>query len=166
MIIKGIIDEDFVNYKKPSMTIEMPYCSFKCDKECGEPVCQNSALAQTPNIDITYIKLVERYLNNPITKAIVFQGLEPFDSIIDLVNFIYTLRTLYNCNDDIVIYTGYTEDEVSKLQIIDKINILDKLAKYGNIIIKFGRFIPNSLHKFDNILGVELASQNQYAKFI
>jgi len=35
MIIKGLIDEDFVNYKKPSMTIMMPYCTFKCDKEYG-----------------------------------------------------------------------------------------------------------------------------------
>ena len=32
MIIKGLIDEDFINYKKPSMVIEFPYCNFKCDK--------------------------------------------------------------------------------------------------------------------------------------
>ena len=29
MIVKGIIDEDFVNYKKPSMVIEFPYCDLK-----------------------------------------------------------------------------------------------------------------------------------------
>ena len=45
-------------------------------------------------------------------------------------------------------------------------NELPILEQFGNIIIKFGRFIPNSLHKFDDILGVELASNNQYAKFI
>ena len=35
-----------------------------------------------------------------------------------------------------------------------------------NIIVKFGRFIPNSPHIYDTLLGVELASNNQYAKII
>jgi hypothetical protein len=39
MVIKGIVDEDFVNYKKPSMFIIMPYCDFKCDKEAGCSIC-------------------------------------------------------------------------------------------------------------------------------
>ena len=30
MKIKGLISEDFVNYKKPAMTIMFPYCTFKC----------------------------------------------------------------------------------------------------------------------------------------
>lgn len=156
MIVKGLIDEDFVNYKKPSMVIEMPYCSFKCDKECGQQVCQNSALAKAENITVKVYDLINRYLNNPITKAVVFQGLEPFDSFDDLYDFCETLR--YFCDDDIVIYTGYTEKEIDKQ--------VSLLSEYNNIIVKFGRFIPNSLHKFDNILGVELASDNQYAKFI
>ena len=41
---------------------------------------------------------------------------------------------------------------------------LSPLLKYKNIIIKFGRYIPNSENKYDEILGVTLASQNQYAK--
>ena len=72
MLIKNIIDEDFINFKFPSMTIEMPFCTFKCDKECGINVCQNSALVKEPNIEILTEKLITRYLNNPITKAIVF----------------------------------------------------------------------------------------------
>ena len=156
MIIKGIIDEDFINYKKPSMTIEFPYCSFKCDKECGQQVCQNSALVNEPNISVSVYKIIDRYLNNPITKAVVCQGLEPFDSKDDLYVFIDRFRR--RIDDPIIIYTGYTEEELK--------NELPILEQFGNIIIKFGRFIPNSLHKFDNILGVELASNNQYAKFI
>ena len=156
MIIKGIIDEDFINYKKPSMTIEFPYCSFKCDKECGQQVCQNSALVNEPNISVSVYKIIDRYLNNPITKAVVCQGLEPFDSKDDLYVFIDRFRR--RIDDPIIIYTGYTEEELK-----DELPILEQ---FGNIIIKFGRFIPNSLHKFDNILGVELASNNQYAKFI
>ena len=113
MIIKGLIDEDFVNYKKPAMVIEFPYCTFKCDKECGQSVCQNSALVNEPNIEIDYDKLLTRYINNPITKAIVMQGLEPFDSFSDVMNLILWLRVKYKCLDDIVIYTGYTKEEIN-----------------------------------------------------
>ena len=56
MKIKGLIDEDWVNYKKPSMYIAFPRCSFKCDKECGRQVCQNSALANEKNIEIIILK--------------------------------------------------------------------------------------------------------------
>lgn len=156
MLIKNIIDEDFINFKFPSMTIEMPFCTFKCDKECGINVCQNSALVKEPNIEILTEKLITRYLNNPITKAIVFQGLEPFDSWDELYEFCKIFRK--NSQDIIVIYTGYNKEEIL-MQI-------QQLSSLGNIIIKFGRFIPNRPHKFDEVLGVELASDNQYAKFI
>ena len=158
MTVKGIIDEDFINYKKPSMTIEFPYCSFKCDKECGQQVCQNSELVKAQNIEINSIQLVHRYLTNPITKAIVCQGLEPFDSFDDLFSIIYELRYNFMNNDDVVIYTGYKEEEIQ--------DQIDKLSQFSNVIIKFGRFIPNQLSHYDNILGVDLASPNQYAKCI
>ena len=29
LTVKGIIFEDFINYKKPCMVIEMPRCDFK-----------------------------------------------------------------------------------------------------------------------------------------
>ena len=81
MILKGIIDTDTINYKKISMVLEFPICKgFKCDKECGQQVCQNSALATAPNIEIEPIDLINRYLNNPITQAVCMQGLECMDS--------------------------------------------------------------------------------------
>ncbi len=162
MIIKGLIDEDFINYKKPSMVIEFPYCTFKCDKECGQPVCQNSPLVNESNIEINYDDLLIRYINNPITEAIVFQGLEPLDSISDVINLILWLRIKYNCKDDIVIYTGYKEDEIKWIVDILSSNILINT----NIIIKFGRYIPNQEPHLDPILEVNLASDNQYAKKI
>ena len=156
MILKGIIDEDFINYKKPSMVLEFPYCSFKCDKECGLQVCQNSALATASNINVSIDYIVQRYINNPITEAVVLQGLEPLDSWYDVVNFIRTLRE--RNNDDVVIYTGYTEEETC--------TSIQELYKYNNIYIKFGRFIPNQEKHFDTVLGVNLASNNQYGKKI
>lgn len=153
MLIKGIIDEDFINYKKPCMVIEFPYCSFKCDKECGKQVCQNGALANSPNINIERMDLVDRYLKNDITQSIVMQGLEPFDSWNDLITLIFLFRCY--TNDDIVIYTGYNESEVFEQ--------IERLQYFKNIIIKFGRYIPNQQAYYDDILGVNLASNNQYA---
>lgn len=158
MVIKGLVDEDFIQYKKPSMFIIFPYCDFKCDKEAGCTICQNSALANEPNINISIMELVTRYISNPITKAIVFGGLEPFDSLNDLLCLIFNLRL--HTNDDIIIYTGYTEKE------LEQKNIFNKLKDIQNIIIKFGRFIPNQEKHYDEVLGVELASPNQYAKQI
>jgi hypothetical protein len=157
MKIKGIIFEDFINYKKPSMVIEFPYCNFKCDKECGQKVCQNSDLVNSPNKDISIIRIVKTYMENNITDAIVFQGLEPFDSKHDLYQLIKIFREY--TKDDIVIYTGYTEEELDY-----EIQVLKRLFK--NIIIKFGRFIPNQPSYYDETLGVFLASSNQYAKRI
>ena len=152
MKIKGLISEDLVNYKKPSMTIIFPYCTFKC----GEGYCQNSELAKAPIIEMNVNNLVDRYINNPITEAVVMQGLEPFDSWNDLIEFVKQLRE--STDDDIVIYTGYYKEE-----IIDKVEIL---RKYKNIIIKFGRFLYNYKPIFDDVLGVTLASSNQYAERI
>ena len=157
MKIKGLIDEDFVNYKLPSMFIVTSRCNFKCDAECGQAVCQNLPLATAPVIEISAEQLVKRYLDNNITKAIVIGGLEPFDTMNDLFEVLDVFRG--KCEDDIVIYTGYTEGELSG--IIGCIR-----ENYPNIIIKFGRFIPNQAKHYDEVLGVELASDNQYAKRI
>ena len=159
MIIKELRDEDFVNYKKPSMFIAFPSCSWKCERECGMRVCQNSALAQAPNIEMETEQIVDRYINNPITSSVVIGGLEPFDDYHDLLELISYFR-FKKCYDDIVIYTGYTEAECKGR------GFLFDLQSYGPIIIKFGRFIPNQQPHYDEVLGVKLASDNQYGKKI
>lgn len=154
MTLKGVIFEDFVNYKKPSMVLQFPKCSFKC----GESVCQNSALALSPNIECDAKKLAKQYVDNPITEAVVMQGLEPMDSIGDVFEFISDLRDDLRCDDDVVIYTGYEEEEISSELLI--------LSGFKNIIVKFGRYIPNETERYDSLLGVRLASGNQYARKI
>lgn len=156
MLIKGFKDEDFVNYKKPSMFIGFPYCTFKCDKECGKQVCQNSALANSQGIEISITSLIDRYINNPITEAIVCGGLEPFDTYQQLLDFITELRK--QTDDDIVIYTGYYKNEIQ--------DYINELMQFKNIIIKFGRYVPNQEKHFDNVLEINLASDNQYAEKI
>ena len=160
MVIKSFKDDDFVNYRKPSMFIITPHCTFKCDKENNCLMCQNSHLVHEPTHHIENKVLIERYLDNPITKAIVFGGLEPLDTFDDLLDFVKMLREDYQCDDDVVIYTGYTEGEVGAL-FYQQFNTL---IQYSNIIIKFGRFRPNQTPHYDEVLGVNLASDNQYGK--
>ena len=156
MNVKNIIQEDFINYSKPAMFIAFPSCTFKCEKDCGVQCCQNSGLVIQPDISINMTEIILEYLKNPITSAVICGGLEPFDSWIDLVHLISSLREY--TDDDIVIYTGYNKSEIEKY--------IEYLKEYKNIIIKFGRFIPDSEQKYDEVLGVTLASDNQYAERI
>lgn len=165
MLIKNLLDEDFVNYSKPSMFIGFNSCTFKCDKECGKPVCQNSELAKAPSIEVDPTDLVHRFYNNPITEAVVLGGLEPFDTFDDLLLLIFLFQMgafiEYKSYPDIVIYTGYYPEEIK-----DKIKELQEAVapELMKVIIKFGRFMPDKPHRYDELLGVELSSNNQYAK--
>ena len=158
MIITGITDEDFVNYKKPCMFISTSTCSFKCEAESGICCCQNSDLAKAPKIDVPIKTIIERYISNPITQSVCFGGLEPMDQFDDIIDCIHCLRYGQKCQYDVVIYTGYYKKE-----ILDKI---EQLSSYSNIIVKFGRYIPGQEPHFDPILGVKLASDNQYGEVI
>lgn len=142
------------------MFIGMPTCTFKCELEAGCKMCQNKELAQTQSIEIDDEVLLQRYLNNHITSAVVFGGLEPLDSPDMVLRFVSLLRQ--HTNDDVVIFTGYTEEEVYH----NFADLVDQLSQYKNIIVKFGRFVPNQDKHFDETLGVFLYGENQYAKII
>ena len=150
--LSGIIDEDFINYKKPSMVLMFPYCTFKC----GYEVCQNAKIADAEVIEVDTRELCMRYLQNFIVTAIVLQGLEPMDSFDEVVELIETLRNQFNIDADVVIYTGYYKDEIE-----DKLKIL---SKFKNIVMKYGRYVPGEALHFDDVLGVWLSSNNQYGE--
>ena len=154
MEIVGISDINFTDYKLPSLYIAVPYCSFKCEKDYGRAICQNSSLAKCDKISVTVDKLVELYQANPITQSFVFGGLEPLDSP-ELLEAIVELQARTNPRR-VVIYTGYTEEEV--------LTTHPQILTLPNLIIKYGRFVPDQPSHFDPILGVNLASPNQYAK--
>ena len=63
-----------------------------------------------------------------------------------------------NCWDDFVIYTGYYKEEIEKE--------IEQLKKYPNVILKYGRYKPNTPSRFDEVLQITLASDNQYAERI
>ena len=79
------------------------------------------------------------------------------DSFAELILFISKLRYM-GIDDDVVIYTGYTKEELIEAQY------LEPLKGLGNIVIKYGRYLPNNKPHYDDVLGVNLASDNQYAE--
>lgn len=161
MRVKEIIDEDFVNYKNPAMFIATYTCNFKCDKECGRPICQNSSLVKEPTIEMEEKEIVERYFNNKITSAIVLGGLEPLDDTQEVFNLLCEIELYLECNPTaaepiIIIYTGYNKDEIKNTA--QSFSVFDL-----PIIFKVGRFIPDQKPHYDKLLGVELASENQFS---
>ena len=61
-------------------------------------------------------------------------------------------------NAPFIIYTGYYPEEIQPA--------LSLLKKYKNIIVKFGRYVPDKPHRYDEVLGIELSSDNQFAQQI
>lgn len=157
MRVKKIIDEDFNNYKDICMFICTASCNGKCCREAGIPmsVCQNAPWRSAPIKEVSDDAIIHRYMRNNITTGICFGGLEPLEQFEELFRFIERLRRVYRCNDVVVIYTGYYEIEVSSQ--------IERLKQFSNIVVKFGRFIPNQSPHYDEVLGVDLASDNQYA---
>lgn len=160
--LRGFLDEDFIQYKKPAMFLGTATCDWKCchDAGCDVSMCQNSPLANSPVHTVSYADLFDRYIHNPITTAIVVGGLEPFLQFEELRGLIAYFRQK-ECLDDFVIYTGYYPQEIT--QQLVSLRMLNTIYG-GTIIIKFGRYVPGSAPVQDPVLCVTLASSNQYAE--
>lgn len=160
--LRGFLDEDFIQYKKPAMFLGTSTCDWKCchDAGCDTSMCQNSPLAVSSPHIVSYADLFNRYIHNPITTAVVVGGLEPFLQFEELRGLIAYFRQK-DCLDDFVIYTGYYPQELE--QQLASLRALNHIYG-GTIIVKFGRYIPNSTPVKDSTLGVTLASSNQYAE--
>ena len=159
MKLNNLIEEDFVNYKRPGLFLGFPYCSGKCNPKDDLPICQNQRLHSAKLIDIPLNEIIDRFERNPITEALIFGGLEPFDSFDEMLSLILLFRKRYFARTyTIVIYTGYYPHEIKK-----QLCILKSLSLSNGIIVKFGRYIPGDEPHLDPYLGVNLASNNQYA---
>lgn len=162
MLISSFI-ETFVDYKKQGILIGFPTCDGKCWKDIGmdTSICQNEALKKEA-IEISLDNLfnkIEEYILSGFAKAVILAGLEPFEdtkNVLNIINFVQKISS----ETDIVIYTGFNKNEIEK-----ELELIKSISK-NRIIIKFGRFIPNSESVYDEVLGVTLASKNQYAEQI
>lgn len=157
--LKGVVMEDFVNYAKPSLFLITCKCDWKCCHEASIPitVCQNEPVVRQVTKEFLISSIYKAYIDNEITKAVVIGGLEPilqFEEVLSLLDYFRK----QNCNDDFVIYTGYYKEEIEKE--------IEQLKKYPNVILKYGRYKPNSVSRFDDVLQITLVSDNQYAERI
>lgn len=157
--LKGIKLEDFVQYKLPSMFLITSFCDWKCcvEQNLNIDICQNSSLAQSPFKEYSYDVILKGFMENDISQSVVIGGLEPFlqfEEVLGLIDFFRANK----CSCDFVIYTGYNKEEIEAY--------ITKLLDYNNIYIKFGRYIPNCQSHYDEVLGIYLASDNQYGEKI
>ena len=160
MRLKEIKDECFQDYKKSSMLLSTITCDWKCciEGNFSKSICQNNSLYKLPTKQYSEEEVYNRYISNPITEAVIIGGLEPFLQFEEIYKLIKYFRN-NNCFDEFIIYTGCTEIEIE-----EEITILAK--NLTNIIVKFGRYIPDKEPKYNEILGIFLSSNNQYAKRI
>lgn len=154
--IKGIVDEVFSDYSKISMLIICPKCTVRCWERLGlsPSICQNNHLKKEQGWQEDNFEIIKRYNSNPLTKSIVFGGLDSWDSLDDILNFSKTFREF--SNDDLVLYTGRNLEEIQG-DFIKFINI-------KNVYVKYGQYNPNLESIVDELTGVTLVSSNQ--KFI
>lgn len=163
MRVRKLLTERFQDYKVPSMYLATCFCDWKC---CPDKpyVCQNNPVANLPVTDIPDDEILDTYLSDPITEAIVIAGLEPLLQIREVCNLIRR-AVERGVKTTFVIYTGYTVCEVRRIGFFDEL----KTTGYGNgvgVVVKYGRYVPNQKPHFDKTLGVELASDNQYAEVV
>lgn len=159
MRIKNLMVEDFVNYKKPSLFLGTCFCDWKCCKEqnLDVGVCQNTPLAKYSTLELANEAIYELFTCDKITEVVVIGGLEPMLQIDELVSLIGFFREQgETC--PFVIYTGYYPHEIE--------GQLERLKQFKNIIVKYGRYVPDDEERYDEVLGVILASSNQYAEVL
>ena len=149
--IKSVLSESFADYKKCSMLI----CGCTCTWKCREKSLPKFKISFITNYRSRCWKNCWRiYEKFTYICYCIPDGLEWFDQYLELLECVDAFRE--KTLDDIIIYTGYNKNEIEEKIIL--------LKKYSNIIIKYGRFIPGQQPHFDEVLGVNLASDNQYAE--
>jgi pyruvate-formate lyase-activating enzyme len=133
-------------------------CDWKCLKEQNLPLstCQNSHTCDIGNKEIELKELVARFNDNVLSECVIWAGLEPMLQFEEMLCFINEFRKTNN--EEVIIFTGYYPEEL-KWHI-------EKLKSFSNLIIKFGRYIKNSKPIRDNLLKIELVSENQFSKRI
>lgn len=165
MVLIDVKTDNVTDYKKTSLLLVFPYCSGKCG-----PECQNISLirgeVKTSYITATADDISDLYYNLKTHEAVVMAGLEPFDSFDDVLSIVESLCKLDKpC--DIVIYTGYNKEEYEERFQKDLLKVFKSATAdrscYKKLIVKIGRYDSNNKQKWhSNILGVDLATKNQY----
>jgi organic radical activating enzyme len=165
MLVRKIIRDDNVNYKRTALFVGIGDCDWKCCKEAGmnASMCQNSELAKVSAWKMTANECLDVVVHRKsFEQSVVIGGLEPFRDMNSLLELCRAVSSRCEFVDwDVVIYTGYYYNE-----IVEEVELIKESVGNHRLIIKFGRYDPALPPVKDSILGVELASSNQYAKII
>jgi len=166
MLLKQILDESFGDYRETAMLLVAPSCTWKCKN------CHNHLLSELETKFFPDEEILKRFFANPLTSTIIFGGLEPLDSMVEVKDFVEKLYAKVFQEKlekpTIIIYTGYELDEIEF--DLKACGLWDLLKGYRNAIIKYGRFDPVYEVKdnwallketWNEDLGVYLASPNQ-----
>ena len=159
MRVRKMLTERFQDYKEPSLYLATCFCDWKCCPD-NPYVCQNHPVAKLPVTEIPDDEILDAYLTDPITKAIVIAGLEPLLQIHEVCRLIRR-AVERGVQTTFVIYTGYTKCEVQRLGFFDE---LKGIGSGVQIVMKYGRYVPGQQPHFDEALSVDLASDNQYGE--
>lgn len=166
-----LLDVKFGNiadYKKTSLYIAFPFCSGKCGNKCQNRVFWQQKDKRNNDIHlINYSEdeIVSYYNKLKTHESVVMGGLEPLDSLEDVINLCNKLLE----NDkpvDIIIYTGYTKEEFLKIEpkFYDVFKNLKPNAT-NCIIFKLGRYdLSQDVEYFNYTLGAKLATSNQFTR--
>lgn len=145
-------------YKKIGLLVPIGIsCTWKC-KNCinRQHTFKNSNKYHISEYEIG--EIIKIYKKNILVESLILAGLEPFDNPHDLRRLIGVFRD--SISDDIIIYTGYDNDDIDTNKELKM--LLQEILKYDNILVKFGRYIEGKDKIYDNVLGIELASDNQW----
>lgn len=150
--------DDTTDYGKTSLLLVTPKCSGKCGEKCQNYyLIKNSSPKQYSVSDI-----VNLYNSLDTHEAVVFAGLEPFDTF-DETKAIVKAFLENNKRIDIVIYTGYNYQDIADKvdQLVSNVHSVGK-----TIIIKFGPYDPQNYPKswHSDLLNIDLATSNQYVE--
>lgn len=145
------IRETFNDYKKSTLYLCGSICTLNC------PDCFHSHLKKEHPTTLSKEQLLEKYIIPTSAEAILFSGLNWFEQSEELYSLIKFIRDNH-IQKDIVIYTGFEKSVITQE--------IEKLKQFPNIIIKYGRYNENLPKRYDEVLGITLASSNQNAEKI
>lgn len=120
-------------------------CTWKC-KNC----CNIHYKDYKDFYKRTIWEIINDYDRNKLVSTLILSGLEPFDNFDIMLSLIHWFRVFFE--DDIVIYSGYELKEIEEY--------IKPLSSY-NVLVKYGRYMPNKNHIYNEDLELYLSSDNQ-----
>lgn len=126
--ISGLVNDSIVDGPGFRYTVFTQGCLFNC-QGCHNPQTHDTKGGRLIDID----DIIDAVKKNPLLSGVTISGGEPFLQISEVLELVQKIK---NLNLDVIIYTGYTFEELNKMNN-KKINEILSLADY----LIDGRFV-------------------------